>query len=102
MMMFIVRLLVVESRCSACRPQRSTAAQRPFLHLNRAARTLPRSGFVLPPSSALKKPNHFVAARDKSGDGCITDVLLGASMTLPFACHFAQRSAVRSTLSASL
>lgn len=39
----------MEPRCSACVLQRSTGAQRSFLHLNHAARALPRSGFVHPP-----------------------------------------------------
>ena len=39
--MVMAGLLLVESRCSACLPQRSTAALRSMPHLNRAARAPP-------------------------------------------------------------
>ncbi len=48
-----MRLLLMEPRCSACRPQRSTTALRSIRHLNLASRTLPRSGFVLPPNPVI-------------------------------------------------
>jgi hypothetical protein len=46
----------VESRCSACLPQRSTAALRSLPHLNRAARAPPAQRVRASTNLAQKQP----------------------------------------------
>lgn len=85
----------MEPEWSACFPQRSIHAQRSFLHLNHAARALPRSGFVLPPDML---PRHAAIGLVHVGKppcgghvGRSAPVLIRTAVIAPTRPSFAQR-----------